>query len=53
MDLIDSGATQCMIGDSILKLIPEVSKDIKYFDNHACATTINGSTIKYPGSMDF
>ena len=47
--LIDSGATHCMIGESI----PELKEKLEWFHSEVNATAINGSDISFPASPDF
>ena len=50
--LIDSGATLCMVGDTLFNLVPELKNQIKPLQNPVIATAINGSSLTYDGCLD-
>ena len=50
--LIDSGATHCMIGKSMISQVPELQNEIQQLDPEITATAVNGSNVRYTGSID-
>ena len=45
--LIDSGATQCMVGPKLFSLVPETKKQLTNISPPIVATAVNGQRIKF------